>query len=116
MVTFDEVRAWVLALPGAEEGTSYGTPAFRVRGKLLARLREEGDVLVVKVEIDYRDLLIHGSPEIYFTTPHYTGYPAVLVRLPAADPGKLREILTDAWRVHAPKRLVAEFDVQRQER
>lgn len=114
MVTFDEVRAWVLALPGVEEGTSYSTSAFRVRGKLLARLREEGAVLVVKVEIDYRDLLIQATPEIYFTTPHYTGYPAVLVRLPVADADELRGILTEAWRAHASKRLVAEFDAQRQ--
>lgn len=116
MVTFDEVRAWALALPGVEEGTSYGTPAFRVRGKLLARLREEGDVLVVKVEIDYRDLLIQAAPEIYFTTPHYTGYPAVLVQLPAADAKELRSLLTDAWRAHAPKHLVEKFDAQRQQK
>jgi hypothetical protein len=114
MVTFDDVRGWALALPGVEEGTAYGTPAFRVRKKLLARLREEGDVLVVKVELDYRDLLIQRSPEIYFMTPHYDGYPAVLVRLPAADGDELQELLTDAWRTHAPKRMVAEFDAQRQ--
>ena len=112
MVTFDEVRGWAVALPGVEEGTSYGTPAFRVRGKLLARLREEGDVLVVNVEQDYRDILLQRSPEIYFTTPHYAGYPAVLVRLPAADGDELRDLLTDAWRTHAPKRMVAEFDKQ----
>jgi YjbR len=55
-VTFETVRAIALALPGVEEGTSYGTPAFRVRGKFLARLREDGETLVVKCDYHERDL------------------------------------------------------------
>lgn len=73
-----------MELPAVEESTSYGTPAFKVRKKLFARLREEGDILVVKVDRDERAALIESEPEIYFTTPHYENYGYVLVR-PGAD-------------------------------
>lgn len=110
MVTFERVRALALALPEATEGTSYGTPAFKVRGKLFARLREEGDVLVVKTDLGYREALIDADPETFFITPHYAGYPAVLVRLGSVAEGELRDLLADSWRIVAPKRLVAAFD------
>ena len=111
MVTFETVRRLALALPEVEESTSYGTPAFKVRGKLLARLREEG-VLVVKVGPDDQEALLQLEPEVYFITPHYAGYPAVLVRLEAADEGALGRLLADSWRLYAPKRLVASHDAQ----
>lgn len=105
MVTFDTVRRLALALPEAEEGTSYGTPAFKVRGKLFARLREEGDVLAVKAAIGHREALIASRPETYYVTPHYREHPYVLVRLPAADEAALADLLADAWAMAAPKRL-----------
>jgi hypothetical protein len=105
MATFEDVRALVVDLPGAEEGTSYGTPAFKVRKKLFARLREEGDVLVVRVDRDERDALIDSEPEVYFVTPHYENYGYVLVRLDVVERDHLREILTEAWRLAAPKKL-----------
>ena len=110
MVTFAAVRELALALPRAEEGTSYGTPAFRVRGRLFARLREEGDVLVVRVEPAHREFLTLSQPAVYFVTPHYEKYPYVLVRLADVDREELRALLADAWRLVAPKRLAAGFD------
>ena len=110
MVSFDDVRELALELPETEEATSYGTPAFKVRRKLFARLREEGDVLVVKVERDERAALIESEPDVYFFTPHYENYGFVLVRLDAVERDELREILTESWRLAAPKRLVAELD------
>ena len=110
MVTFETVRQLALALPEVEEGTWFGTPAFRVRGKSFARLREEGDVLVVKVDPGYQEALIQMQPDTYFITPHYAGHPYVLVRLTGVEPEELRGLLTDAWRLSAPKRLVASFD------
>ena len=110
MVRFDVVRELALALPESEETTSYGTPAFKVRQKLFARLREEGDVLVVKVERDERAALIESEPDVYFFTPHYENYGFVLVRLDAVERDELREILTESWRLAAPKRLAAELD------
>ena len=85
-VTFNDVRKMMLALPGLVESTSFGTPAFKVRGKLLARLRED-DVLVLKpVEDVEQQFLMSTVPDAFFLTDHYRGYPAILVRLSAVDP------------------------------
>jgi len=109
-VTFETVRRIALALPKVEEGTSYGTPAFRVGKKFLARLWEDGEVLVVKIGFDEREILMKADPETFFITDHYQGYPSVLVRLASVDPDDLREVLEQAWRFNAPSRLVAARD------
>jgi hypothetical protein len=106
MVTFDRVREIALALPGAEEAVSYGTPSFKVRGKLFARRREDG-TLMVKTELGRREALIETQPDRYFTTPHYADYPSVLVRLEHADEEDLADLLADAWLLVAPKRMAA---------
>lgn len=111
MATEDDVRAIALSLPATEERPSYGTPGFRVKDKLFARIREEHEVLVVWcADEGEKDFLIRAEPDKFFTTPHYDGYPMVLVRLPAVERDELAELLTDAWRTRAPKRLRAEFD------
>lgn len=112
-MTFAAVRRLALAFPGVDEGTSYGTPAFRVRGKFLARLREDGESLALKCGFDERDLRIQADPTTFFTTDHYRGYPTVLVRLATVDPADLRDVLEQAWRLHAPKRLVTGYDRSR---
>jgi len=104
---FETVREIALALPEVEEGPCYGTPGFRVRGKLFARIWEDGETLVLKIDLDARELLLAADSEAFFLTDHYRGYPYVLVRLPAVDPEQLRELLEDAWRLSAPKRLAA---------
>jgi hypothetical protein len=109
-VTFAVLREIALALPGVVEGTSYGTPAFRVGKKFLARMKEDGETLVVRIGFDEREALMQAEPAIFFITEHYRGYPAVLVRLAKIDPDSLREVLLEAWRNHAPKKLLAEFD------
>jgi len=106
-VPFETVRQLALALPEAEEGTSYGTPAFKIRGKLFARLREDGETLVLKISFDTREILMKADPEIFYLTDHYRGYPTVLVRLPRIEADQLREVLEEAWRFNAPKRLAA---------
>jgi hypothetical protein len=106
-VPFETLRALALALPGVEEGTSYGTPAFKVKGKLLARLWEDGDTLVLKVGFDAREILMQADPGTYFNTPHYDGYPSVLVRLSRIAPDALAEALDTAWRFNAPRKLLA---------
>jgi hypothetical protein len=100
-------------LPEVEEGTSYGTPALRVKGRFFARLWEDGETLVVKMNIFERQYLLEADPEAFFITDHYRDYPSVLVRLPAVQPAQLAERLEDAWRIAAPKRLVAAFDARR---
>jgi hypothetical protein len=111
MVTENDVRRVALALPHTTEKPSYGTPGFRVKDKLFARIREEGDVLVVWVAGEgEKHGLIAAEPEKFFTTPHYDGHPTVLVRLGAVDVDELTELLADAWRLRAPKRVAAELD------
>jgi len=112
-LTFDDVRKLALALPEVEEGSSYGTPAFRVRKKFLSRLKEDGETLVVRIDFDERDILMAANPETFYITDHYRGYPAMLVRLATVDPDDLRELLEQAWRRVAPKRLIAALDQDR---
>jgi hypothetical protein len=111
MADWDQVRALGLAFPGVEEATSYGTPALRVRRRFMCRMRTDPDALVIRVvDLGEREALLQGQPEVFFSTPHYDGYPYVLVRLAAVDPVELAELVEDAWRTQAPKRLVAEYD------
>lgn len=107
------MRRLALALPGVEEGPCYGTPGFRVRGKFLARLWEDGETLVVKCGDDERDFRMQADPQTFFITDHYRGYPTVLVRLARVSLSDLREVLEQAWRRSAPKRLIAALDEQR---
>lgn len=109
-VTYHDVRAIGSGLPGVEEGTSYGTPALKVKGKLFARLWEDGETLVLRVNPFERPYLLDADPAAFFLTDHYRDYPWVLVRLAAVDPAVMRERLEDAWRLCAPKKLVAAFD------
>ncbi|MDR6293077.1 hypothetical protein E9232_005622 [Inquilinus ginsengisoli] len=109
-MTFDDVCAIALAWPGVERSTSYGTPALKVKGKLLTRLREDGETLVVGVGFDEREMLMEAEPEVFHITPHYRDWPMVLMRLPKADPGAVEALLLRRWRAVAPKRLVKDFD------
>jgi hypothetical protein len=109
-VTLATVRRLALALPGVEEGLSYGTPGFRVRGKFLARMWEDGETLVIKCGDDERDFRMKADPETFFLTDHYRGYPTVLVRLARVGEDDLQAVLEEAWRRQAPKRLVKEYE------
>ena len=106
------MRKLVLPLPGVEEGVSYGTPAFRVRGKFFLRLREDGD-LVVRIDQGERYFLMQRDPETFYITDHYRNWAGVLVRLAIVDPEELRELLQHAWRPLASKKMVEAFDHKR---
>jgi hypothetical protein len=95
-------------LPEVEESTSYGTPALKVRGKFLTRLKEDRETIVLRVDFDSRDAMIRVQPDIFYITDHYRDYPAVLVRLKTVGRAQLRELLADAWRFVAPRSLLAE--------
>ncbi|HLF78332.1 MAG TPA: MmcQ/YjbR family DNA-binding protein [Dehalococcoidia bacterium] len=106
-MTYDEVVQMALELPGVETSTSYGTPALKVRGKFMARLREP-DVMVLKPIDDIeKQMLMETQPETFFITDHYRGYPTVLIRLSRIEPVQLTALLEQCWRQLAPKRLVA---------
>jgi len=96
-IDFDTVRKIGLALPGVEESTAYGSPALKVRGKLLAclpvsRSAEPGS-LAVRVGFEDRAELLAAAPDVYYVTEHYLNYTSVLVRLSRVTPDVLRDLL-----------------------
>lgn len=105
-VTYDTVCELAARLPEVEQGTSYGTPALKVRGKLFVRLKEDGDTIVLRTDSFEREHLMSTAPQTFFITDHYRDYPWVLVRLATVDIAQLRELLEDAWRRVAPKKLI----------
>lgn len=103
-VTFETVRQIGLAFPHVEEGTSYGTPALKVKGKLFVRLREDPDSLVIKMPFEQREELMAADPETYYITDHYRNYEWMLVRLSRVQADALRELLQTAYRTASPKK------------
>src|SRR5579871_2072526 len=104
-VTWETVRELALKLPKVEEGKSYGTPAFRVGGQLFARLHQDGDCAVVRIDPDERTMRLSADPRAFFITDHYLNYPWLLVRFSAVRKTDLRGLLEDAWRLAAPASL-----------
>ena len=98
------IRRTVSALPGAEEGTSYGTPAWRHKGKLLARLHQDGKSIVLKVGNETRDHLLQADPETFFITDHYVGYPMVLAHLDRLSTVDLKKLLLRSMATMAAKK------------
>jgi hypothetical protein len=110
MVTEQDVRRLALSLPATTEKPSYGTPGFRVKDHLFARVRDDGDALVLWVADEgEKHGLITSEPAKFFTTPHYDGHALVLVLLSAIDEDELLELLTDSWRLRAPKKVLAQL-------
>ena len=113
-MTFDDVRRVALAWPEVEDGTSYGTAALKVRKKLLARLKEDGDSLVMPgVPQDERDMLVEHRPDLFYFTDHYRDYPTVLIRLSKAERAAIEPLLRRHWRTLASKAAVREFDMDK---
>ena len=105
MPTWEDVVASGKRFPNVVETTSYGTPSLKAGKKWMLRLRTNPDGLVIGVsDLEEKEALLEGHPDVFFTTPHYDGYPYVLVRLDAVDPAELAELLEDAWRMAALKR------------
>ena len=112
-VSFDEVRAMAMAMPEATEGTSFGTPAFHVRKKLFLRLKEDGESIVLRINVFEREYLLEAEPDAFYITDHYRDWPAVLARLAVLTPERLRPHVEDSWRMMAPAKLVAAYDASR---
>jgi hypothetical protein len=110
-MTFDDVRKIALAWPEVTDGTSYGTPALKVRNKLLVRLKEDGDSLVVPgVPQDERDMLVERAPQLFYFTDHYRDYPMVLIRLSKAKRADVEPLLRRHWRTLASKAAIKAFE------
>jgi hypothetical protein len=118
--TWESVSRFLEQLPGAVPDPPGGREVIRVAGKVVAypsrgsRGRPEGagedeEFLVVKVSPAERESLLQEDPATFFVTPHYQAYPGVIIRLATVDPAQLRELLIDAWRLAAPKRLAQQL-------
>ena len=113
-MTFDDIRKLTLVWPEVEDGTSYGTPALKVRKKMLVRLKEDGDSLVMPgLPLEERDMLVESRPKVFYFTDHYKDYPMVLIRLAKAKRAIVEPLLRRRWRVLASKAALKEFDASR---
>ncbi len=103
MVTWEDVVAHAVTLPEVEESTSYGTPALKVAGKLMARPRTQDDGgLAIRCATVDKEALVGGDNPAYYTTPHYAGHDYVLVNLDLAESEELFELIGEAWHIAAP--------------
>jgi hypothetical protein len=94
-----------------DDGTAYGTPALKVRKKMLVRLKEDGDSLVMTgVPPDERDMLVASQPEVFYFTDHYRDYPMVLIRLSKAKRGTVEALLRRQWQVLASEAASKAFE------
>ena len=112
MATWDDVHRIALELPEVEASTSWGRPAFKVRGKTFAGLtvRHEGAIWA-RCDPDERPLLVASNPELYRLTPHFEGSSGyLLIWLEHAGNDDLRDRLTDGWLLMAPKALAESFE------
>jgi hypothetical protein len=110
VISLARVRKIASKLPGSEEGPCYGTPGFRVRKKLTARVLEAGESGVLKIDFETREVLTQASPKCFSVTPHCRGHPMMIVNLQNVEVGELEALLEGAWRFCAPKRLIADYD------
>lgn len=107
---FERIAKLAAHLPEVERSTSYGTPSLKVCGKGFCRMKEKMEgVLVVMVPLGLKEALIEAEPDKYFETPHYAGWPAMLVRLDAVNDAELANRLECAWREKAPAKLLKEL-------
>jgi hypothetical protein len=124
MASWEDVRRMALALPDTDERDSRGTRQWRVKDKLFTwerplRKKEieslkgeapDGPILAARVEhLGAKEALLADDPSLYFTTSHFDGYAAILVRLELISTADLQELITEAWLARAPKRLVDAF-------
>lgn len=96
--------------PGVEESTAYGTPALKVKGKILSRWRTEAEgALALCCDFIDREMLLQADPEVFFLTNHYRDFPMVLIRLDKIRSAALPGLIERAWRMRATKALLQQF-------
>jgi hypothetical protein len=108
---FDRVRRLGRELEGVEDGTTYGSPALKVRGKMFACIAinktVEANTLAVRMSFVERDLRLAAEPGIYYLTPHYVGHPCLLARLGKLSDDALRDLLETGWQFERSTRAAA---------
>jgi hypothetical protein len=120
MATWNDVRRIALALPETTEETAFGGAFWKVKKKgfvwerplrksdlaALGALAPKGEILGVRTaDLDMKELLLARNPDVYFTIPHFDGYPAVLVKLGSIRIGELKDIILEAWLARAPEKV-----------
>jgi hypothetical protein len=124
VATWEDVRRIALALPETSERLSWGTPSWRVRDKgfvwerplrssdlqALGDAAPTGPILGAHVEhVGAKEALVAEDPDVYFTTPHFDGYAAILVQLDNIGLPELEELIVEAWLLKAPRKLAREY-------
>jgi hypothetical protein len=124
VATWADVNRLALAMPEVAERPSHGNRDWRVKDKgfvwerplrpadyeALGDSAPDGPILGVRVaDLGVKEALLADDPAVYFTTPHFDGYPAVLVRLDQIDVDELQELIVEAWLNRAPKRLAQQY-------
>ena len=124
MATWETVCAMVAALPATVlDADGRPNPAWRVNSMVLVRRnphlrvpeedalrRERGEVVAIRAERGLREALLAANPQTFFVTPHWASSPSVLVWLDTVSTDELHELITEAWRARAPRRLVRAWD------
>ena len=112
MITLNTIRLLIKRLPGAVEASSYGTPGFKVKNKLFARLHQKEDAIVILLNsVEEQQELITKDSMTYYITDHYDGYAAVLVR-PTIGDQEFFSLLEHAWRRVAGKGDLEEYELR----
>ena len=124
MADWDDVRRIALSLPDTSEEVSWDNAHWRVHGKgfvwerplrksdllALGEGAPDGPILGARVEhLGAKEALLQDDPKVFFTAPHFDGYPAVLVRLDEIRLDELEEVIVEAWLARAPKRLAQDY-------
>ena len=113
---FTRVLKLAKRFPGIESETSYGTPALKVKGKFMARLRTEAEGwLAIRCDFVDREILLQAAPHVFHLTDHYRNYAAILVDLAAIDDSALAEVIERGWRMAASKKILREWDEKHSE-
>ena len=105
MKDWDAVAAFALSFPETEASTSYGQPAIKVRGKMFVSTGREDDSFHVRSRHEEKALLIETDPATFWQTPHYEGWPGLLVRYDSADPERVHAMIERSrdWTAARPR-------------
>ena len=124
MATWNDVRRFALALPHTKERFQHGSNGWAVKDKgfiwerplrkqdlaALGAAAPKGAILAARTaDLEMKDVLLASNPDVYFTTPHFDGYPAVLIRLGRITPSELKDVIIEAWLARAPERWAQEY-------
>jgi hypothetical protein len=110
LTSFEDIREVALGLPGVVDGTSYGTAALKVGGKLFARLHQSLECVVLRTDLLDREILMQSAPDAFFITDHYRDHPWILLRFGVVEKSALPELIERAWRLVASKTLIKKHD------